>query len=67
MDDAFATIARNALKNETEEELYIPGAQQLKYYCSMQALMRAGTSRTQAEGWPSIACLLHVSLWQAAP
>lgn len=25
MDDAFATIARNALKNETEEELYIPG------------------------------------------
>ena len=25
VDDAFATIARNALKNETEEELYIPG------------------------------------------
>ena len=25
VDEAFATIARNALKNETEEELYIPG------------------------------------------
>lgn len=24
VDDAFATIARNALKNESEEELYIP-------------------------------------------
>jgi len=24
VDDAFQTIARNALKNEAEEELYIP-------------------------------------------
>ena len=24
VDDAFQTIARNALKNESEEELYIP-------------------------------------------